>query len=706
MRRLAVVILLALVAGLAWMLAGPPDAPDVRERTGTAETPAPAPEPDEGVAEPEPEPEPEREPEKAETPEPGLPVEGVVVEDETGRPVVGARVVATPGGCLGNRSSVSMEDAFGERTTGADGRFAFGGLPRDRLLTITAYAPGFLPGGKTLELAPGAEAPTVELRLAPAASVRGVVTGPAGRPVEGAAVYAIPAGAPEMLVEDPRITVTGGGTWRAERGESGPDGAYEIDGLAPGGAYDVVAMAKGYARSRTSEGVRPRSGTPASADLRLREPGSAVLRVLSPDGMPVVDAHGWYRWLNWPHEVKADDDGVIRVDGLDPVEYTFRIDSARFLFQWVKVAVLEGETTEVEVRMLAGVTLAGVVVDDRGTPLASVEVEAQRPFHRKYRGLEKSYGKTVTDEEGRFRIEGLRPGTHGICAAADGHARRWTCPVEAPDEKLRVVVPRMARITGRLVPPEGGPPVGRVALKRHGGRRNEEMWGFPGGGSGTTTTEWPEGRLDTRVPDGTVRLEIRPEGYGPVRLELDLKPGETRDLGDIPLDQGLELRGRVVDPSGAPVAGARVFAGGAFNPIDSMTTGVDGGFVLRRLGEGEVEVEIEADGFLSRAVTGDTRRSAVPLVVTLHRGGVLRCTVIGEDGKPAAGLDVEIVERGKSEDEPFEEWVETDNRGAFEIRVPAGGYDLIARRDGEPLGRAAAKIEEGGGARVTITLGE
>jgi Carboxypeptidase regulatory-like domain len=707
MKRFAIPMLLVLLVGLAWLLAGSPDAPGVRDTTRTSDAPAsePVAAPDAPEAVPDPDPEPDDEPTSPERREPGLPLSGIVVEDESGRPVPGANVAALLGGSLNNRSSVSMDPDLGETTTGADGRFAFEDLPRDDLITIRATAPGFLTAEKTVELAPGAEPPpALELRLSPAESVSGVVTDAQGGAVAGAFVYAIPAGAPSMLFEDPRLVVTGGGTWRSIKAVTLDDGSYAISSLTPGGAYTLIAMARGYARSKAREGVRPERGTPATADLRLRRSGAAVLRVTSPGGKPVDDAHGWFFRLSFPENVAADAQGIIRVDGLDPVEYEFHIDSSRFLFKKVKVAIREGETTEVEVRMVAGLAISGIVVDDRGKPLAGAKVECMRPIGPKHRDLEDSKGKAVSDENGRFRIEGLRAGTHGICADLKHHRRRWTCPVEAPVEYVRVMIPRLAWITMRLVPPDGEPPVERIALRRSGGHRNAEMWGVGRGGSSTSVKILDDGKLETYITDGPIDIEIMPAGYGPLRFHLDLKPGEVRDLGDIEVDEGLELRGRIVDPAGTPVNGARVFAGGAFSPVDSMTTGVDGGFVLRRLGEGEIEVEVEADGFLPVSVTGDTRRAAAPLIVTLHRGGVLRGTVIGADGTPVAGCDVEIVERGKSEDERYEEWVETDNRGVFAIRVPAGKYDLVAKDDGKPLGKAAAAVEEGGEATVTINL--
>jgi hypothetical protein len=40
---------------------------------------------------------------------------------------------------------------------------------------------------------------------------------------------------------------------------------------------------------------------------------------------------------------------------------------------------------------------------------------------------------------------------------------------------------------------------------------------------------------------------------------VDARPQEAQDLGDIPLAGGRTLAGTVLDPEGAPLAGARVW---------------------------------------------------------------------------------------------------------------------------------------------------
>jgi hypothetical protein len=94
----------------------------------------------------------------------------------------------------------------------------------------------------------------------------------------------------------------------------------------------------------------------------------------------------------------------------------------------------------------------------------------------------------------------------------------------------------------------------------------------------------PRGRfLIDEMPPGRVRVDINHPDRLPVRREpIQLGPGGRQDLGDIVLQSGALLAGRVLDETGRPIEGARVEARPtAKGPPVRMASDHDGNFALR-----------------------------------------------------------------------------------------------------------------------------
>jgi hypothetical protein len=74
--------------------------------------------------------------------------------------------------------------------------------------------------------------------------------------------------------------------------------------------------------------------------------------------------------------------------------------------------------------------------------------------------------------------------------------------------------------------------------------------------------------------------------------------------------KALLIRGTVRDPSGRPVADARVWIGRAPSPVPDIAalSGPDGEFAMSVSGEGEYELHCTADGFEVSREKVDVRR--------------------------------------------------------------------------------------------------
>jgi protocatechuate 3,4-dioxygenase beta subunit len=195
--------------------------------------------------------------------------------------------------------------------------------------------------------------------------------------------------------------------------------------------------------------------------------------------------------------------------------------------------------------------IAGVVVDDTGTPIPGAAVARVLPDAR---NCTSELGRT--DAHGRFDADDLEPGEHQLVVQLAGSSTRHRdekTRVRTGDLNVRLVVPtRRTTITGRAVL-EGSPlPYVGVSLTETG-----VFGGSPVG------LETSDGHFTLRdVEPGTWRVALRGAG---TRIKIvdgiSIARDATVSLGELVLERGQRIAGVVRDASGAPVAGARVHVG-------------------------------------------------------------------------------------------------------------------------------------------------
>ncbi len=168
----------------------------------------------------------------------------------------------------------------------------------------------------------------------------------------------------------------------------------------------------------------------------------------------------------------------------------------------------------------------------------------------------------------------------------------------------------------------------------------------------------PDAQGRVRFDGVEARLRHRLVVSGDYRVErrLDLAPllaGETRDLGELALADGVVLAGRVTGPDSRPAGGAVVTVsqergeGFSFGPmaaaeIARATTGADGSFRLAGLPTGSFRVNAARAGALAAErkleLTPAPRDHHAELALTA--GAEVRGRVFAADGSPLAGARV------------------------------------------------------------------
>ena len=459
----------------------------------------------------------------------------------------------------------------------------------------------------------------------PAPVLEGVVEGPDTKPVEKALVAA-------QTASDPSATAVSTYT--------DANGAFRLS-LKSRGPYTVRIEAPGLA-GRTLERVRPGS----RLVVALQKGG--VLQGTVRDGSTGLPVR-WARVegrdnralsLPWvPHagivQTIADAFGKFRLEGLAVGLQTVTASARGYSRAW-RTCFKLGIT--VDLYLFPGSSVSGTIWDSGNRPVigALVSTEPEPPRVGGHTPAE------VTDAKGRFELLGLEPGTYRLVVRHQKFAPTVVNDITVAgqvDAQTDVILGRGVPITGRLLDGAARPARGRIRVVRLDGRDP------PSALDDVLSAEADsDGRFRLGpIPPGEHALTITTRGFAPKRVEAHVSEARGVDLGDILLETGLAIRGRVKDRSGQLVVDASIQA---FQPWPLFEQKVetrseaDGSFVLAGLNPGTYRVSIVAPGYgqVERSVEVGAER----LEVILRPAGSIVGEVIDETGRPIEAFRVSV----------------------------------------------------------------
>ncbi len=434
-----------------------------------------------------------------------------------------------------------------------------------------------------------------------------------------------------------------------------PDGGFQVDREARADAQGrclvravspgmrrIVVGAPGYA----VQTLPPRSirygRPPRPYEVRLQPGASIAGRVLSPDGgaiggarvraRPVV-APGRARLAN--RTVEADAEGRFVLTGLGEGSWVLSAEKpgftgGRFLLDDTVTPAVYGASSVnadagdvgVKLYLIPAPVLEGRVLDDAtGEPVEAFRLfthTSRRPTAVNPRRL-----LSVTSKDGSFRypldhgaitarhfwLHVLAPGYApervelGVALGLGGRVRA-SAPVY---RNIEVRLVEGATLSGRVVDAAGAPVEGArvTAARTTQGERGRPMEPIvaPSG------VPWALGRFEAITdPMGRFRLEHLDEGgwkvsvvheaFAPRLLESTVQVGrrESRDVGEITLAKGGEIKGLVRDARGDPREGVEVVVASLDRPgfRRARRTNIGGAYVFENLPPGRYAVTLTA----------------------------------------------------------------------------------------------------------------
>jgi uncharacterized GH25 family protein len=551
--------------------------------------------------------------------------------------------------------------------SGPDGKYRLEGLARGTLGLQVEPVPGVRVSGGMVDIP---SVTSFDIRVPGGCGLKGkILDDAAGTPIAGA----------EITVQ---TWSDFGGNQAFAKTVSGEDGAYALQGLPEGNLGTFGVRAKGYLTfpGPNSPGMmvqtRLRDGDSVEKDARLSKGAAVRGRVLDKEGKPVVGAMVRLKSFNPRMGIedspaaKSDAEGSWRIEPVPPSKGLLKVEAAGYYQkdwpaqEWqalqqgplpdsIGVEVpAEGEVVK-DLVLQATAAVEGVVVDKDGksAPGITVSISPKGP-----KGGGGGPG-ALTDAEGKFKAVDVAPGEELIANAGGTGGTRGTSDPFRLDEGgsatgIRIALKAGATIAGRVRRDDGGPTQGATLRLVTGKRDANQPWNW----------DWQKLNAPIRPvgADGAFRAEgLYPGGYtlscslegaaGSDGTFVEVAEGETKEGVEVVLGEEKKIAGKVLNPEGAPVAGASIklkevgggrqqYWGGPDNDPVAATTDAAGAFSIRGLGKGPFTVTARASSF-SDGVENNVEGGREDLVINLKAGLAIEGIVVDEvTGAPIPGI--------------------------------------------------------------------
>lgn len=616
----------------------------------------------------------------------------VRVHDQDDRPVPGALVELGAGDDVVSATSGSNGEARLPKLFDTARTFVTASAPRHQRQTVSIH---------------DADSNSARVLLMRSATVRGLVIDGLGRPVPEAAGSVEP-----VTTRYDREAQGASDSSRARRFVTDTNGRFEVEDVYEGTPMRFRIVARGYRPFETDAVV---GSDPLELLVKLQEGSGIRGKVADSEGRPIVgarvDAQRYMRTrsvtstaqilsledLDDPavamRRGRTDSAGAFAIHGLAPGEYVVRV-------------VADGHAAAAEGVLVGEDALVHDVVLHPAARISGRVVGAAVGSGVRIRAVPTGDGSPVLEgssDGATFSIDGAMPMVPYDISTIDlsrplalRTATKRLTGVFAPAEELEIHIEETGTITGTASFGDGSRPgVPLDVAYCH------PSMPFRDRAYCQMSSFWDAaGRFEvTGVPPGRWTVVIRANHARPAEMKhVEVRPGETTDLGQLHLVRGTRLSGVVVDAVDRhPVSGASVWAA---NPGDiaaamglltlqppNTATGVDGEFEIEDQAPGPVAIVVQHPRYAQSRGSAVVSERGERVEVSLQRGASVTGTVLVE-GTPAAGAPVTIERVSNSmQFLGLATAVErrTDTAGRFQFDgIAEGRYRLAGEFEGRP----------------------
>ncbi|MCY1043824.1 carboxypeptidase-like regulatory domain-containing protein [Corallococcus sp. bb12-1] len=371
------------------------------------------------------------------------------VVSEQGAPAAGVQVWLAP--------LISQHDHLLQAaTTNSQGRFAFTtALPSEMEGSAWSSAMEVSAWSSAQDAFASIESPPGEgllLQLRPGVFLQGTVRDDTGKSVAGAKITA-------QSFQPVALGERGQAVTRA-------DGSYRLGPLAPAN-YDLLVQAEhhlddGPVDQEVAEDTQPR-------DFTLQRASSVEGQLVDEAGQPLAGLEVTLHTGELPltgtgstdDVAVSDETGRFVLDSQTVGPGWIEIDGDRFIPERFAVRI---PSRGVRRMLRRGSTVRGTVVSVAGAPMPGIDIALWK------RDVQDDAERSgVTDEQGRFTLQGVEPGRYVVEASvrAKAHTRRVSQPVEVVDGETATVSLRMegTRMLAGLTVDEAGRPLPGVRIR-------------------------------------------------------------------------------------------------------------------------------------------------------------------------------------------------------------------------------------------------
>lgn len=545
------------------------------------------------------------------------------VKDQHDQPIANAWV-----GSYEDKQPVAADGTF--RTEVVSGRSA---------TSLQAGARGFATMRQTL-VVDNANETTAHFRLLPGFHIAGRVTDEAGQPIEGAKVATF------FTLYEPVMTDAGG--------------RYEITHAdAAHDRHSLFARKSGYVEAK----VEIQTSAPETTyDLVLKRGVRVHGRVFAPNNTPVAGASLYIGFSPNAYDrldATSGDDGVFEFPAVAAGSQTM-VTSRKGFAPDTQVFVVPSDQSDLllDIHLQPPHTLAGVVVDESGKPLAGIglAVLQKRPGSPGGRNARGEYLelRATSASDGTFQIEGLPSGVVNLEAYSRRTVRKLEYDLAVDRRDVRMVLQMAAQLAAKVIDDVTEAPIvdfrvhfvqsmqqsnGERPIQRYSATWVREGFAFHNEDGIFRTVD------EAFEPGAIGAIQVTADGYAPAianRLVASPEPDPAACI--VRLRRGCTVTGKVLrDSDGAPLAGAQIVhfddarprhQASGFGGQLRTTTAADGSFVLANVPPGEASFEVTAPG-LPPMIDGPVvmvSGGTVERVVRIPAGATVTGIVLDSEG--------------------------------------------------------------------------